>query len=54
MTFLTFRSTNLLDSNTIKLLILHVLMELLIDAVKFIFGELHLAFPVTVNTPTHA
>jgi hypothetical protein len=54
MALLTFCSTDLLNSYTVKLLVLHVFMELLINAVEFVVGELHFGFPVAVNAPTHA
>ena len=54
MALLTFCSADLLNSYTVELLVLHVLMELLIDAVEFVVGELYLGLPVAIHTPAHA
>jgi hypothetical protein len=59
MAFLTFESTNILDSNTVHFMILIIVVEFLVNAVKFIacaiaIIEIHFCFAVTVDTPSHA
>lgn len=54
MAFLTFCSTNLFNGHAIELAILHVFVELLVNAVESIFSELHLGLAVAVDAPTHA
>ena len=52
--FHTFSTTYLLYRNAVHFLVFQILMELLIDAVELVISELHLRFPVTVDTPSHA
>ena len=54
MAFLTLCSTDLLNSYTVELLVLHVLMELFVNAVELVVCELHFGLPVAIDTPAHA
>ena len=59
VTFLAFKAAYVFYGHTIHFASLHIVMELLVNAVKFISGavsgiKVHLGLAVTVNTPTHA
>ena len=60
MAFLAFSATNFLNRYTVQLLILDILVEFGVNAVKLIAGavlfiiKIHFCFAVTVDTPAHA
>jgi len=60
VTFLTLGSADLFHGNTVHLVILNIVVEFLVNAVKFITAcivliiEINLGFAVTVDAPAHA
>jgi hypothetical protein len=59
MTFLAFSSTNILNCHTIHFVILYIVVEFFVNAVKFISRaiiiiKIHFRFAVAVDAPAHA
>jgi len=50
----TFSTADLFNRYAVNLLILEILVEFLVNAVKLVVSELNLGLAVTVDTPAHA